>query len=282
MNKMTTTASKISRLKNRCFEIFHVLPHKDSLSYIIDWFIVSLITINIFIIILDTFEGMSENVLKTFYYIEIISLILFTIEYVLRIWTADKLFPHLLARRARLKYMVSFMAIVDLLAILPFYIPFIIPFDLRFLRTFRLLRLIRLLKLNRYTTALATLNDVIRGKATQILSSMLVVGLLMVISSLLMYAIEHDVQPEVFVNAFTGFYWAIETLTTVSYGDIFPVTPLGRVLGAVISLLGLSLVAVPTGILSAGFMENIEREKEKAKEKEDKHFCPYCGKNLDE
>jgi voltage-gated potassium channel len=200
----------------------------------------------------------------------------------LRVWTADKLFPHLIARRARLKYMFSFMAIIDLLAILPFYAPFIISFDLRFLRTFRLLRLIRLLKLNRYTTALATLNDVIRGKATQILSSMLVVGLLMVISSLLMYAIENDEQPEVFVNAFTGFYWAIETLTTVSYGDIFPVTPLGRVLGAVISLLGLSLVAVPTGILSAGFMENIEREKEKAKEKEDKHFCPYCGKNLDE
>jgi len=171
------------------------------------------------------------------------------------------------------------MAIVDLLAILPFYMPLIIPFDLRFLRTFRLLRLVRLLKFHRYTTALAILGDVIKSKATQILSSMFVVFGLMIISSILMYAIEHEHQPEVFEDAFSGFYWAIETLTTVGYGDIVPITPLGRALGAVISLLGLSLVAVPTGILSAGFMENIEKEKEKVKEA--KHFCPYCGKNID-
>ena len=97
-----------------------------------------------------------------------------------------------------------------------------------------------------------------------------------------MYTIEHDEQPEVFVNAFIGFYWAIQTLTTVSYGDISPVILLGRVLGALISLLGLSLVAVPTGILSAGFIEDMNKQKELSKERERKHFCPYCGKNIDE
>ena len=279
MNKITTIVSKYSRLKNRVFEVLHVPEHKDSVSRFTDWFIIALITINTIIIIAETFEGISQDVLKMFHYFEFVSGIVFTIEYVLRLWTADKLLPYLPANKARFKYAISFMAIIDFLAILPLFMP-LISSNVRSLRMFRLLRLLRLLKLNRYTTALATLGNVIRGKATQILSSMFVVFVLMVISSILMYTIEHEEQPEVFENAFTGFYWAIETLTTVSYGDIYPITPFGRVLGAIISLLGLSLVAVPTGILSAGFIEDMGRQKEMAKER--KHFCPYCGKKLDE
>ena len=271
------------QFKNRIFEILHVQPQKSLIGKFVDWFIISLITISVIIIIIETFD-ISQELLKIFYWVEIISVTVFSIEYILRLWTADKLFPHKTALKARWRYIFSFLALVDLFAILPFYLPFIFSFDLRFLRTFRLLRHLRLLKFNRYTTALITLGDVIKSKSTQIMSSMFVVLILMVIGSLLMYNMENDAQPEVFTNALSGFYWSIVTLTTVGYGDICPITPTGRILGAIISLLGLSLVAVPTGILSAGFIENLDKQKQKEKteEKEQKHFCSYCGKSYDE
>ncbi len=170
------------------------------------------------------------------------------------------------------------MALVDLLAILPFYLPFIIPIDLRVLRMVRLLRILRILKVNRYTSALSAVGNVIKSKASQLISSMLVVLVLMVMASVLMYNVESEAQPEVFENAFSGMWWAVATLTTVGYGDIFPVTALGKALSAVIALLGIGLVAVPTGIISAGFMENITARNDGAIE--EKHFCPYCGKRI--
>jgi voltage-gated potassium channel len=173
------------------------------------------------------------------------------------------------------------MAIIDLLAILPFYLPFFFTLDLRVLRMFRLLRLIPLLKINRYTNALSTLAAVIKGKATQLLASMMVVSLLMIIASLLMYNIENAAQPNVFDNAFSGLWWAVSTLTGINYGDLYPITDVGKFLGGFIAFLGIGLVAVPTGIISAGLMENLTNEKEKEKEQEQKHFCPYCGKKID-
>ena len=167
---------------------------------------------------------------------------------------------------------------MDLFAILPFFLPLIVPVDLRVLRILRLLRLPRLLKINRYTKALSTIGNVFRRKTAQLISSIFVVLVLMVISSIFMYNIENAAQPAVFVNAFSGLWWVLITLTTVGYRDTYPVTALGKVLGITIALLGLGLVAVPTGIISAGFMEDIAVEKEAKKEA--KHFCPYCGKTL--
>jgi voltage-gated potassium channel len=247
---------------------------------VFDWFIIVLISVNVLLVILDTFHGIPNDVKQIFSYIEVFSVAVFTIEYLLRLWIADYLFPNETPTRTRVKYIISFMALVDLLAILPFYLPFIFPIDLRVLRMVRLLRLLRMFKFNRYTSALATVGSVLKRKATQLLSSMFVVAILMVMASILMYNIEYEAQPDVFENAFSGLWWAIATLTTVGYGDIYPITILGKVLGAVIALLGIGLVAVPTGIISAGFMEDITHEKEAAKE--EKHFCPYCGKNLDE
>jgi len=234
----------------------------------------------VLLVILDTFNGISEDIRRIFYYVEVVSVIAFTVEYLLRLWTANYLFPASTTAKARLKYALSFMAIIDLLAIMPFYLPFIFPIDLRVLRMVRLLRLLRLLKVNRYTSALATVGSVLKRKAAQLLSSMLVVIILMIMASILMYSIEYEAQPAVFENAFSGLWWAIATLTTVGYGDIYPITTFGKVLGAVIALLGIGLVAVPAGIISAGFIEDISREKEAVKEA--KHYCPFCGKNLDE
>lgn len=196
-------------------------------------------------------------------------------EYLLRLWTADLLYPALSPFKARLRYVRSGMALIDLIAILPFYLPTLLPINLLGLRTIRMVRLLRIFKLNRYSDALASIGTVFRQKSKELFVSMGAVAILMVIASLLIYHAEHDIQPDKFQNAFSGLWWAVSTLTTVGYGDIYPVTAAGKILGAVIALLGIGMVAIPTGILSAGFMEHLENNTG-----ESTPFCPHCGKKL--
>jgi voltage-gated potassium channel len=264
-----------SRAKAAVYNLIRTDDENGVAATIFDGTIIALIAANVLLVILDTFN-FAPAVQSVFRHIEIISVIVFTAEYAARLWTSDKTAPGLSPLAARLKYAVSFMAVIDLLAILPFYLPFVIPVDLRILRLFRLLRLLRLLKVNRYTSALSMVGAVMRRKASQLISSMLVVLAVMVIASVLMYNVENEAQPEVFANAFSGLWWAIATLTTVGYGDIYPITAMGKILSAAIALLGIGLVAVPTGIISSGFVEHIETEKPEG----EKSYCPYCGKKL--
>lgn len=272
-------------------------------SRIFDVFIMTLIIVNVVFVLAETFENLPLILRQISGPLEVISVIIFTIEYFLRIWTADIQYPGLGPVKSRVKYIFSFMAIVDLLAILPFYLPYMFKTDLRVLRMIRLFRLVRILKINRYTTALSTVASVIKRKSHQLISSLIVVFSLMIIASILMYGLEHDAQPELFQNAFSGLWWAIATLTTVGYGDIYPITGLGKLLSAIIALLGIGLVAVPTGIISAGFMEQIDDEDHEShpviEDGEDnknvncktadntetlspeKLYCPYCGEKLD-
>ncbi len=267
----------IKKAKQRIFEIIQPAEKGCVLSRTFDLFIITLIIINVISVILDTFK-ISPQLKSVLDVIEIVSVVIFTIEYLLRLWTADLLYPNLSKVKARFRYIFSFMAIIDLLAILPFYLPLMIPIDLRVLRTLRIVRLFRLFKINRYTNALATIGAVFKNKASQLLSSIFIVSLLMIIASVLMYNVENAAQPDKFENAFSGLWWAIATLTTVGYGDIYPVTAIGKILSAVIAILGIGLVAVPTGIISAGFMEHIEKND---KEDDEKKYCPYCGHKID-
>lgn len=269
-----------SKIKYRIYCIIRAADESNLLSKIFDYFIISLILVNVFIVILDTFSGFTPQTYEIFKNIELFSIIIFSLEYLLRLWTANYIYDKVSPLRARLKYAISFMAIVDLLAILPFYIPFVIPVDLRVLRLIRLLRLFRILKMNRYTTALSAVSNIIKSRAAQLISSLFVIMVLMIMASVLMYSIEYEAQPQVFNNAVSGFWWAICTVTTVGYGDIFPVTGIGKVLGAVISLLGIGLVAVPTGIISAGFIEQVNKDT-KCNNTE-KCYCPYCGNKINE
>ena len=207
------------------------------------------------------------------------AIIAFSVEYLLRIWTAELLFPELPAWQAKLKYMRSGMAIVDLVSIMPFYLPMFLPINLVGIRAIRLVRLLRVLKLNRYTDAVASIATVFRSKFREILVSVLLVMIMLVIASLLIYYAEHDAQPDKFANAFSGVWWAVATLTTVGYGDIYPVTAPGRFPGGIIAITGIGLVAVPTGIISAGFVELLEK-KHSGEEKERPEYCPHCGKKL--
>lgn len=267
----------MNRIKQRTFEVIQAGEKGDIISKVFDIFIIGLIIINVIAIIIDTFT-IPEAMKSALSIIETGSVVIFTIEYLLRLWTADLLYPQYGAVKSRIKYVFSFMAIIDLFAILPFYIPFVFPIDLRVLRALRIIRLFRLFKVSRYTSALNTIANVFRKKSSQLLSSFFVVALLMIISSILMYSVEHDIQPDKFKNAFSGLWWAVATFTTVGYGDIYPVTAAGKLLSSVIALLGIGLVAVPTGIISAGFVEVVS---DKSEEDAEKQYCPYCGNKIE-
>lgn len=265
-----------SKIQKRTHEIISSAAAGDKISKAVDLFFIVLIMLNVVIVVADTF-ALPAAVRRIMSVVETISVIIFTIEYVIRLWVSVLDFPALSPVRARVKYVLSLQAIIDLVSLLPFYLPFLFPVNLIVLRVFRIFRLMRLFKVNRYTKALSSIAEVFKRKAHQLISSMLVVFMLMVIASVLMYNVEHDVQPEVFDNALSGLWWAVATLTTVGYGDIYPMTAAGRILSAIIALLGIGMVAVPTGIISAGFSEQIEKAE---KSDEEKVFCPYCGKKI--
>ncbi len=215
--------------------------------------IIAIIT-NIFITIFDTFDA-SIAYADAINLLETITVLGFTAEYVLRIWTAEYLYSDLGKGKAKLRYIGSFNGIIDLLSFLPFYLPVIFPAGIVVFRIFRVVRILRLFRINAYYDALNVIGDVLRRKKDQILSSVFIIMVLMVASSLCMYGLEHEAQPEVFRNAFSGFWWAVSTMFTVGYGDIYPITVAGKVFGILIIFLGVGMVAIPTGILSAGFVE---------------------------
>lgn len=272
-------------MKRRTFEIIEVGRDKDYVSKAFDFFIIILILLNTVLVLAGTFD-IPDELRQKFIRTEMGCGVIFTFEYLARIWTAHLLYPECQsAWRARLKYMTSMMAIIDILAILPTYLPLFLPARLRILRLLRTLRLLRLLKMNRYTNSLEKLFYILRRNKDELFSSMFICIILMTMASVLMYEAEHDVQPEVFKDALSGFWWAIATLTTIGYGDIYPVTTLGKLISGVIAILGIGLVAIPTGIISAGFMDYEEDRREEAREEDAKkeeayHYCPYCGKEI--
>lgn len=263
-------------IKNRIYNLIRDDDENDLLSNIIDGFIILLIVINIILVILDTFT-LSEDYYKISHKIEFISVIIFTLEYIVRLWTSDLKHPYINSSKARIKYSLSFMSIIDLAAILPFYLPFILIVDLRVLRALRIIRLFRIFKINRYTNSFTNILIVFKFRKYELISSFFIVFLLMIISSVIMYSLENPAQPEKFGNALSGLWWAVATFTTVGYGDIYPITIGGKIMAGIIAVLGIGLVAVPTGIISAGFIELMSHNKH---ENDPKSFCPYCGKNL--
>ena len=254
-----------------------IQPHKkyDILSAIFDWFIALLVTVDIVTTIFGTLP-LSETVIAWFNGIEIFTVIVFTAEYLLRFWTADLLYLKTKPLKARLKYALTFIMIVDLMAIAPFYLQFLFPINIHLLRVFRLFRIFRLLKIKRYIKTFSRVGDVLKRKASQLFISSIILVMLMIFASVFMYTAENEAQPDVFDNALSGLWWAVITLTTVGYGDIYPVTVLGRIIGAFFSVFSIGLIAIPTGIISAGFMESAHEDTKK----KNKRFCPFCGENI--
>lgn len=266
-------------MKHRVFEIIEPGRDNSLSSLFFDRAIATLIILSVSVVFATTFQ-LPRTVMAVFMWIERFASIVFTVEYALRIWTADLKYPGASPIGARLRYIASGMALIDLVAILPFWLPMFLPSSLLGVRAIRLVRLLRILKLNRYSEAMSGIGEVICAKRREIASSFFFAGLLMLVSSLIIYAAEHDVQPEAFKNAFSGLWWAVATLTTVGYGDIYPVTVVGRIFGALLALLGVAAVAVPTSIISSGLIERVTDKSGSGTKGKEFTYCPHCGKKL--
>ena len=236
-------------------------------------FIYALIALNIIALVLESYQELNDKYYTFFNYFEVFSVTIFTIEYLIRIWISDKTKEN---KRERLNYAFSTLGIIDLIAILPFYLPFIFPFDLRIVRILHLFRLLRIFKLGRYSKSLKTIKYIFKETKSELSVTVFVTFVLMILSSTLMYYIEHDDQPEQFASIGDAFWWSIATLTTVGYGDVYPVTGLGKLLSGIIALIGIGFVALPTGIISSAFINKIQSDKRIKKDCN----CPHCGKKF--
>jgi voltage-gated potassium channel len=261
-------------MKRKIYELIERGSFGKKYNLYFDYFISVLIILNVIAVALDSLSSLHDLELILLKDFEIISLIIFSVEYLLRIYVADLIFPSKNKFFSKVKFIFSPLGLIDLFAILPFYLPLLIPFDLRFLRLFRLFRFVRVFKIARYNKSLNLILRVINEKKSELGVTFFVAFIILIVSSFLMYFIEGKVQPEVFKNIFSSFWWAISTLTTVGYGDIYPVTVLGKLLSAVISILGIGIVALPTGIISSGFIEKLNQHKKS------KIICPYCHKEF--
>lgn len=248
-------------LRKRTFEVIEIGSHSDLPSRLYDLFNFFTILINLTVTILYTFDGMELHYGPLLLTIEAATVACFAVDYVLRLLTAQFLYPKLSHCKAILKYLFSFNGIVDTFSVLPYYLPFFFPAGMAAFRMFRVMRIFRLFWIDSYYDSFNLIVHVLYSKRQQLLSSVLIILVLMIASSLCLYSLEHDAQPLVFSNAFSGIWWSASTLLTVGYGDIYPITTLGRVFAIIISFLGVGLVAIPTGIISAGFVDQYSRIK---------------------
>ena len=264
----------LQRIKQRVFEIFEFSSKDDWLSRLDDVILTILIALNAVAVTLETVHNLYTEYKIIFDTFELVSIIIFTVEYILRLWICTLRIQYQRPIRGRIRYAFTPLALIDLFAILPFYFPFFLPIDLRFIRTIRLFRLLRVFKLTRYSEALKTLGSVVKHKKEELLISVMIVLVILFFASTLMYFIENETQPETFGSIPKSLWWGVVTLTTVGYGDVYPATPAGKILCAVIAFLGVAMFALPAGILASGFAERIHRKREHTN-------CPHCGKEIE-
>lgn len=280
------SVEKLQKLKKRSFEIIQVGEKKDFISRSFDFILIFLIAINVIIMIAETYE-ISDNILRVFNRIEKISVIAFTVEYLFRLWTSDLLYPSKNKIQSMRHFALSTFGIIDLLAILPFYLPVVFPTGFLGLRALRAVRILRLFRINKYYDSLSVIGGVVKNKKNQLLSSLFIIIIMLLTSALIMYNVEHHAQPDVFENAFTSIWFVVSNISTIGYGDIYPITFIGRLLSIIITFLGIGLIAIPTGIISAGFIEQVAEAKmmdtfgNNNHKNLEKQYCPYCGKKLD-
>ncbi len=249
-------------LRKRLAEILEQEHSFDGPGRTVNLLLIVLISLNVIAIFLETVDPIYSEHRQAFWYFELFSVAVFTFEYIARVWSSIDLEDTIDDSPivGRLKYMLRPIALVDLIAILPFYLSLYMAIDLRFLRV---LRLLRLLKITRYSPAMGALLDVVKKESDALLAAFTVLMMMLVISSAGIYLIENELQPDTFGDMPSSMWWAIVTLTTVGYGDVVPITTLGKVFGGIISLLGIGMIALPAAIMASGFAEHIQNRKQK-------------------
>ena len=249
------------RFRRRTASVLDVSEPGDRLSRLLDYLLIGLILLNFLAVILESVRSIRMEWAVEFRLFEVFSVAVFTVEYLARVWSiVDNKWRQAYRHPfwGRVRFMASPMAIIDLLAVAPFWLSMIFPVDLRFLRVVRLLRV---LKLTRYSAAMNLLFDVVREKLGILAAALFIVFILLIVAASSTYLAEHEAQPEAFANIPQAIWWAIITVTTVGYGDVVPITPLGKFLGSMLGFIGVGMVALPAGILASGFSDALHRRR---------------------
>ena len=260
-----------SPLRQRTWQIVETALGSDAISRAFDTLVLSLILLSVLSVVMESVQPLGTDYADTFYWFEVFTVTVFTLEYLLRLWSCVSDPRYQGGLWGRLRFVVSPLSIVDLLAILPFYLQFI-GLDLRFLR---ILRLLRIFKAPRYKSSLQLFANAVSSRREELMITSGMMIFLLLIASCLMYYAEHAAQPDKFSDIPSAMWWGVATLTTVGYGDIYPVTVMGRIIGSFVAVLGIGLFALPAGLLGSGFVEEIQKRKRPPK-------CPHCGKRTDE
>lgn len=262
-------------LRRRLYLILSPDERGGIIERMFEFVLVLTIILNILAIVLDSVERTHNEYAALFDGFEIYSLIFFTVEYIARVYSIveDPKYSHPVY--GRLRYLTTPIAVIDLLAFLPFYFMFL-TVDLRFLRIFRLMALFRMFKIARYLHALTIFRRVLKDRKEQLVLSFIFILFVLIVISFIMFYTEKEAQPDKFSSIPATMWWGIATLTTVGYGDIVPITPLGKFLGGLFAIAGVGLLALPAGILSSGFFEMLHTKNKSVK------TCPHCGKEIHE
>ena len=262
---MQEGSAKVKR-RVRLYQILENLHEKDAAAIWIGRFLTVLIVLSVLAEIFDTVQSLRAAYQRVFYAVEVFCVSVFSIEYIFRVWCCTILPAYRHPVWGRLRYMCTPMMVIDLISILPFVAPFLLG-DLGFVRALRLLRLFRLLKLVRYSESLLLLRNVLVERREDLGITFVTLVFLLVFASSGMYFLEHDAQPLHFSSIPASMWWGVITLTTVGYGDVYPITAWGKVLGPLIAVLGIGMFAVPAGILASGFGEEVRLRKQRRRER---------------
>ncbi len=248
------------RYRRRAYDILDVGRKGDRLSEWADIALISLISLNVLSVIIESVPEIYAAAPQFFNAFEVFSVVVFTIEYVLRVWSApeheESTYRH--AFWGRLRFMLTPMQLLDLIVIVPFYLVFFVQVDLRMLRVLRLLRVFRL---TRYSSSMGLLLQVLREEGRNIGAALFVLLLLIIMAASLTYLAEQEAQPVAFGSIPAALWWAVVTMTTIGYGDVVPITVMGRIFGAIIGIISVGMVALPAGLLASGFSEALRRRR---------------------
>ncbi len=250
-------------LRRKLHAVLERSERGDPAGRLVDLFLILLISLNVICVILETVDWIYDRYAVYFDAIEVVSVAVFTVEYLLRLWCIVEAEPERPALYQRLRYAASPVAIIDFLAIAPFYLSFVFAIDLRFLRV---LRLLRIFKLTRYSSAMTMLLDVFRQEASAFFAGFFILIVLLILTASGAYLVEQDAQPDKFGSIPEAMWWATATLTTVGYGDVTPITPLGKIFGACVTIIGIGMAALPAGILASGLADQLRRKRQQLAE----------------
>lgn len=267
--------ARLIRIRRAVYRLLETSAGKRrGLSLLFNVVLITIITLNAVAIVLHTVESINRRYDRLFQYFEVFSVMFFTIEYVLRLWAIVENDRYRHPIWGRLRYIVSWTAIIDLLAIFPFYFT-LFATDLAIIRILRLFRIFRLFRISRYSHAVRMIQHVASDRKEELVLSVVFILFMLVINSSVMYYIEHPAQPKTFSSIPATMWWGVNAMATVGYGDIHPITGLGKLLGGITAMMGIMLFALPTGILTSGFLEHLRSQKGPTRQR-----CPHCGKEI--